>query len=181
MLHGAYLVPSGPKIAAIGQGTAKILQEKYFLTAVYPIDEYSSEGLLGLPEFQQVKGKHVFIVRGEGGRELLADTLKAKGAIVSSVIVYKRTISPIEVTPFLHLLQEHKIDIIVCTSGEGLRNLLQLGGKANQALLLSLPLLVVSERLKELANSLGFNRIIVSKNAQNETILEVLSKERKLL
>jgi uroporphyrinogen-III synthase len=60
-----------------------------------------------------------------------------------------------------------------------MRNLLHLFGAKNAHHLLRLPILVVSERLKESAKDLGFHQVIVAKNASHETILKTLIKEKE--
>ncbi|VEA42114.1 uroporphyrinogen III synthase [Salmonella enterica subsp. enterica] len=53
----------------------------------YPLDREISEALLQLPELQNIAGKRALILRGNGGRELLGETLTARGAEVSFVNV----------------------------------------------------------------------------------------------
>ena len=60
-------------------------------TCAMPTTTMDSEGLLALPEFAAVAGKRVLIFRGGGGRELLGETLAARGAIVD----YGRLLSPL--------------------------------------------------------------------------------------
>ena len=179
--HGAHLLPlplpPQVKVAAIGLGTAKVLEERKIIADLYP-EEWNSEGLLKLPEFQNMMGRQVIIVQGMGGREILAKTLAAKGAIVTQIIAYQRVLPKVDIKPYTHLLHEHKIDIIVCTSLEGIRNLLQLFGEENQPYLQRVTMVVISERLKESIKDLGFTRVITAKNASHESILKVLSREK---
>jgi uroporphyrinogen-III synthase len=51
---------------------------------------FDSEALLELPELTAVAGKRVIIFRGDGGREVLGDTLKARGAAIEYVTCYRR-------------------------------------------------------------------------------------------
>jgi len=173
------IVPPQVKIAAVGKGTAQALHAAQWPVVVYPVSDWSSEGLLAIPEFQVVAGKKITIVCGEGGRELLANTLTARGAWVSLLIAYRRALPEIDVNYYLHLLEERQLDAVVCTSGEGLKNLQTLLGEAAQPYLLSLPLVVVSERMQALAQSVGFKIIVLAKNASHEAILEALATIRK--
>jgi uroporphyrinogen-III synthase len=178
--HAIYRLPpltSGLKIAAVGLSTAEVLQANGREVHLYPKDEWSSEGLLNCAEFQHITGKKVLIIKGKGGRELLSDTLTKRGAMVSEWVVYHRVLPKIDTTFYFLLLRNHKIDIIVCTSTEGIRHLVQLLGDESQ-LLLQIPLLVVSERLKSYATTLGFRRIFLAKNAKHEFIVDTLFREK---
>lgn len=73
---------------SVGEGTAAMLID-WEVNACYPA-EAGSEGLLALPELNDVAGRKVLIVRGSGGRELLAQTLRQRGAEVDYLEAYTR-------------------------------------------------------------------------------------------
>lgn len=169
--HGAGLLPrnapppNGPALAAVGKGTARELQALLGRPVdIVPSGRFDSEALLALPALQAVAGKRVVIVRGVGGRELLADTLRQRGAEVDYLEVYRRT----RPDPSPHW--PGRPDIITVTSGEGLDNLTLLAPEGLQAI----PLLVVSQRIAEQAERLGYQRVVVSANASNEAIVEAI-------
>src|SRR3989338_8880463 len=81
-IRAAGELPQNLKIATVGQGSAKALRELGIANVIAPAERFDSEGLLALPELQDVAGWRVLIFRGDGGRELLGDTLKARGAAV---------------------------------------------------------------------------------------------------
>ena len=72
--------PPALAIAAIGNGTAQALAAHGLAAAIVPRARFDSEGLLAEPALQSVPGRRIVILRGEGGREQLADTLRARGA-----------------------------------------------------------------------------------------------------
>jgi uroporphyrinogen-III synthase len=114
-------------IMAIGDATAAALREAG-INAVSPEDaETGSETLLQLPQLQagSVQRIKILIFRGTGGRELLADTLRARGAQVDYASVYRR--EPIEYSPEQvdDVWLRQKPDLIVASSTEGLQNLLK--------------------------------------------------------
>ena len=78
--------------AAIGQGTVRALAAHGVHGCIAPEQRFDSEALLALPELQaeRVAGQRVLILRGDGGRELLAETLSARGALVDLVSCYRR-------------------------------------------------------------------------------------------
>lgn len=171
-------LPESVKFAAIGSGTAKALEEAGFNPQVYPKEDANTESLLALPEFQQVAGKKITIVRGVGGRELVDKILAERGARILPWFVYERILPKVEVDGCLAQLRQHKIDIIVCTSFESVRNLKILLGDSAWPYISELPLIVMSERIKVLAGDLGFRRIWVASNASTMGILETIQRIR---
>src|SRR5450631_4432470 len=82
------LVPSWPKqvaLAVMGEGSRKALAEYGVnagnATIFSPIDPHrtDSQTLLEALDLAALRGKRVLIIRGETGRELLADELRAAG------------------------------------------------------------------------------------------------------
>lgn len=170
--------PSHLKFAAIGASTAKALQEAGYPIVLYPDEDWTTEGLLQLPAFQSVASKNVAIVRGDGGREFLDNMLVIRGAHVLPIIAYQRVLPQINANEYLNVLRKDMIHVIVCMSFESIRNLQLLLGEGF-LLLKNTPLLVASNRIKELARGLGFQTIWVAKNASSDAILEILSEKRK--
>ena len=70
---------------------------------IVPSERFDSEALLALPELETVAGKRIAIFRGEEGRELLGDTLRARGASVEYVACYRRVQPPADIRPLLDL------------------------------------------------------------------------------
>ena len=115
----------------------------------------TSETLLDWPELQDLTDKRVLILRGEGGRETLADTLRQRGARVDYLELYRRSVPTEDPTALLQALQHQPSVILTVTSGDGLRNLMTMVGDALPRLQ-SCPLVVVSGRLAEFAREQGF-------------------------
>jgi uroporphyrinogen-III synthase len=174
-------LPSHLSLAAIGAGTAKALQEAGYVVAASPAKEWNSEGLLALPEFQTVATKNIAIIKGEGGRDYLEKVLMARGAHISTIITYRRALPDIDLHSYHELFQHKKIDVIVCTSGEGIQNLKTLFAKTDWSYLKNIPVIVVSERMKMLAHDLDFQTIWLARNASHEAIFEILEERRNEL
>ncbi len=173
-------IPTKTQIATLGAGTAHALYAAGVEKIIYPADEWTSEGLLKLPEFQDVNGKKILLIRGEGGRDVLEKALIDRGAFVDHWIVYRRII-PIcpQLDEYLLLLRKKKIDIIVCTSGESLHNLLKIVGPENHPAVFETILITVSERLVTLAKELGFQRVFLAENASHDAILRGINHVRE--
>lgn len=171
-------LPPQVKFAAVGEGTAKALQHAGYNVDVIPKD-WNTEGLLALPQFQHVQHKKIAVIRGEGGREKIDQVLTARGAELLPIIAYQRVLPVTDTTYCLSLLKKSAIDVIVCTSFEGVRNLKILLGEAGWPYIQNLPIIVMSERIKSLAQGLGFQTIWVTSNASNNAVLELVETMRK--
>ena len=173
--HYPYLLEPSTVTIAVGGGTANTFQDitKHQVTLI-PKAGFDSEGVLALPELQQLSGKVFVIYKGEGGRSLLEQTLKDRGATVITRDLYRRTLPEISTTSILELLQQ-PIDIITTTSNEILENLIKIVPEPCLSHLKQQPTLVISPRGVEMAQKLGFtHKIIIASGADNQAILSAL-------
>lgn len=171
------ILPESVRFAAVGAGTAKALREAGY-GAIYPEQEWSTEGLLEMQALQSVDGQRIAIVRGEGGREKLAQELSARGALISHVIAYERVLPKVDVEPVLAAIKTNKIDLIICGSYESVRNLKILLGDQGWAFVQKIPLIVMSERVKVLTHDLDVQQVWVTKNASQDAIFELIAQKR---
>ncbi|WP_127469926.1 uroporphyrinogen-III synthase [Thiomicrorhabdus aquaedulcis] len=81
--------------------------------------KFDSETLLAHANMQaaQVKGKIIGLLKGEGGRDLIATTLQQRGAHLHSVALYKRVCAPFCMASWQAFTQA-KLPILVLTSWE---------------------------------------------------------------
>ncbi len=161
-------------LATVGKGSARVLQQRLGRQPdLIPEGSYDSEALLRLEPLQHVSGKHILIVRGVGGRELLAETLRQRGAVVDYAEVYRRETPPAPASS--EWLES--ADIITATSGEALQNLLTMTPESLRDKLLNKPLVLISRRCAELARQLGFvQHPLITPLAGDEAIVETLIK-----
>lgn len=155
-IHAAGALPAGLKIATVGQGSAKALRESGVQEIIAPQDRFDSEALLALPELQQVAGWRVVIFRGDGGRELLGDTLKARGATVEYAECYQRT-KPLQDAAALLAADPH---VVTVTSSEALGYLWDMLDEPGKARLSAVPLFVPHARIAEAAQRLGWREVM---------------------
>jgi uroporphyrinogen-III synthase len=132
------------------------LRELGVTDVVVPVDRFDSEGLLALPELQDVAGKRVMILRGDGGRELLGDTLKARGATVEYVTCYQRSKPQLDMAALLRSAP----DALTVTSSEALEYLWQSAVESQRDALRDMPLFAPHARIAELAQRQGWLRVI---------------------
>ena len=159
------LVPAWPprlRYAVIGRGTARELQRRGVAAVIAPERGADSEALLALPPMQEVAGKRIAIFRGEGGRQLLGDTLAARGAHVEYVECYRRVLPQADGAALLAAWAQGAIDAVTVSSSEGLENLLEMLGDAGRQQLLATPLFVPHERVAEQARARGASEVIVA-------------------
>src|SRR5471030_2309363 len=83
--------PEAVNYYAIGRTTGLLFHRVSSLPVIYPHDGETSEVLLNLPDLQHLAGKKALILRGNGGRELLAETLRQRGVEVIYCECYQRS------------------------------------------------------------------------------------------
>nr|WP_318384911.1 uroporphyrinogen-III synthase [uncultured Enterobacter sp.] len=172
--HGARW-PVAPHYFAIGRTTALALHTVSGVDVRYPSDREISEVLLQLPELQNIAGKRAIILRGNGGRELLAETLASRGATVSFCECYQRSAKFYDGAEEAMRWHSRGVTTLVVTSGEMLQQLFSLiPAWYRENWLLRCRLVVVSERLAHLARDLGWQDILVADNADNDALLRAL-------
>jgi uroporphyrinogen-III synthase len=154
--------PPGLRVATVGPGSARALQRHGFAAVIAPAERYDSEGLLALPELQRAAGKRVLIFRGEGGRELLGDTLAARGAAVEYAQCYRRGRPHADPTPLLARCARRELDAFTVTSSQGLANLHAMLGEAGRGCLQDTPLFVPHERIAAVARALGVRTVVLT-------------------
>jgi len=136
---------------------------------------YESESLLAHPALQSVTGKHIFIFRGNGGRDLLSRVLTGRDATVTLVEVYERSLPRVNMTKKFQHWQQHPPQVIVTTSAQSLHNLMILASHGLPGLK-DIPLVVVGLRMHELANTLEFKKPVIALGADDASIIKVLTK-----
>lgn len=153
-------LPPGLSIAAIGRGSARELKHFGVGEVIAPARKFDSEALLELPELAKIAGKRVVIFRGDGGRELLGDTLVARGAVLEYAECYRRGKPNSNAAPLLKAWARNELHAIVVTSSEGLHNLFDMVGKLGQSWLRKTPLFVTHARIAATARELGLAAVI---------------------
>lgn len=163
-------LPSDIEISAIGSSTAFALEQAGRHIAIRT-DGHNTESLIKHPRLQagQIAGKKIVIFRGEGGRELLGDTLRSRGAEVFYADMYRRSLPSFAARLDQYLVQT---DIITVSSNQGLQNLYDLA--TDKSNLTGHYLVVPGERGFKLAKTLGFSNICIADNATDESCMNAL-------
>lgn len=166
-------LPPQLKFAAIGPQTADALFAYGIDEVLIPEQRYDSETLLSLPQMQHMQGKRVAIFRGVGGRELMAETLKSRGAEVYFAESYQRVNPQTDTIILDKHWQQQQLDALVVTSSEAMRYLLKLA--ENSPWLRHVTLCVNHERIAELPKALGL-KVMVAAAPGDEAMLQCLAR-----
>jgi uroporphyrinogen-III synthase len=156
----------------VGRSTADEMAQ-HAISGTFP-GLASTEGVLSMEETRRVKNKRVLIIRGQGGRERLATTLRARGAEVDYLEVYRRERHPWTHEQLMHRLAAERIQAVIVTSGEALAHFDELLGKASVGR--SLTLFLPSARLIDLARKLGFDRVRLTDGADKRAMAGELAR-----
>jgi uroporphyrinogen-III synthase len=160
LVGGAW--PRAVRAAGVGSGTRAELERQGIEGAWAPQGAADSEALLALPELAEVRGKRIAIFRGEGGRELLAETLSRRGARVEHAVCYRRSPPRGDIAPVLEAWRAGALHAVTSSSSAGLGNLLRSLGKEGAHLMRATPLFVSHERIADEARRLGARTIVVA-------------------
>jgi len=156
---------AGVAVAAVGGGTRRALQALGAREVLAPENGADSDALLALPELNEVAGKRILIVRGEGGRELLADTLAARGARTEYLECYRRMLPHADMAPLIAAWDRGEIDAVTVSSSASLDNLITLLGVPRLA---AKPLFVNHARVAERAREVGIPEPVVAGPGDDE-------------
>lgn len=155
--------PPELRAAAVGPGTATQLAALGIAPVILPASRYDSAGLLERPELQteRVANQRVLILRGNGGREELADTLRQRGAQVEAITVYHRS-PPADGKALWAQRCTPLPDALTISSSEALRNLVAMLDPDALDALRELPVFVPHPRIAEVAGELGWRKVVLT-------------------
>lgn len=154
-------LPRGARVFAVGPGTARALSAAGIGDVQVP-DGQDSEALLALPALAAMTGRRVVLVRGVGGRPLIAETLAARGAQVVLFECYRRVCPEADPAGILAEARAGRVDAITLASAETFDNLARLLGESGRAWLLQTPLFVPHEKIAQHIRETGAKTVIVT-------------------
>lgn len=162
---------------AVGKSTAEVVTELFEKPCASPIVE-TSEGLLAMPELNNVASKRIVLVKGKGGRNKLAKELKEREAIFQPLAVYQRLTNPELTIEFAQTWQQRGVDSVVLTSNASIDSFLAVA--TNKAWLATLTVFLVSARCVDYFNEKAqAKQIINCQGADNESILNAILEQHK--
>ncbi|MGQ0287268.1 uroporphyrinogen-III synthase [Pasteurellaceae bacterium 22721_9_1] len=161
---------------AVGKSSAQYFASTAQVNVNYPITQETSEGLLDLPQLQQLENKQILILKGNGGREYFAQQAELRGAKITKLEIYQRIPIDYNAEEQVDLFKRANIQQILFTSEEILHALIDFIPREEQNWLKSCQLITSSDRLANLAQQAGWDKgnIIVSPKADNATLVNTL-------
>lgn len=154
--------PPRLRVATVGGASVRAL-ERFGITGILaPQGRFDSEALVELPALSAVSGQRVVIFRGKGGREVLGEVLRGRGAVVEYAECYRRAKPELDPAPLLQAWSRKGIDAIIATSSEGLRNFADMIGPSGRERLPDTPVFVPHPRIAEAAHALRVRRVVVT-------------------
>ena len=132
-----------------------------------------SEGLLAMPVLSVPDARDVVIVKGEGGRELLALELTRRGARVTEWACYRRCWPDIDMSGLTDISAGL---IFQASSGEMVSRLAELLAGEGEADLFQSSIIVPSDRVARLATDIGWGQVIRAEDASDDAFIRALKQ-----
>lgn len=170
-------LPFGQTWLAVGEASAAPLRSAGL--EVWVPGQHDSEGLLTAPALQAVAAKRVLILRGEGGRETLAEVLRSRGARVEYANLYRRVAHNYGPGELAALINREGVQAVLLTSGEACTLFVE--QLADQSLLQRLTLIVPSKRVQDVAFAAGAHGVLASDGADDQALLQCLRQWKETL
>ena len=158
-------------VIAVGNKTRDTLAAEG-IQAQVPV-RADSEGLLAMPALSAPDSRDVVIVKGEGGRELLASELTGRGARVTEWACYRRCWPEVDVSGLIEISAGL---IFQASSGEMVSRLSELLAGGGQADLFQSSIIVPSDRVARLATDIGWGQVIRAEDASDDAFIRALKQ-----
>lgn len=178
----ALLAPDQPQAQrwfSVGAATAQVLADGGLEVSYPPVGD-DSEALLALPQLREAIAQRVdarvLILRGEVGRELLAERLRGQGASVDYLELYHRFLPAHAPDALVQRIAVERLNGLVVSSGQGFIHLQTLAG-VQWPQVAQLPLFVPSPRVAEMARAAGAEKVVDCRGASAAALLVALRSQ----
>ncbi len=166
----------GKQLVAMGDSTRTHLAKHHIGDVLSVESGMGSEALLDLPPLaaHAVVAKRILIVKGDGGRALLYDSLHERGASLHTLELYRRDKPQTSRLQLTTIWNHSRPDSMIFTSGEGMANFLEMTAAVDLAGLYRTPALVFGGRIAALAQAAGFAHVRQVDMASDDALLRAL-------
>lgn len=165
---------AGQHWIAVGSGTGDALARAGITQVVTP-SRMDSEGLLALPCLQDLDGQDVALVTAPQGRDLLANTLRERGARLLRADVYARIPVALSATTLARLRTLQAPAAIALSSGAALERVLALLPPETVRQWQAMPVAAASPRLLQAAQQAGFKDVALAQGPRPRQLLAALA------
>lgn len=159
------------RIATVGRATARALRRHGVADVIVPAERQDSEGLLAHPALATLDGCAVAIVGAPGGRGLLQQRLRERGAHVREVAVYRRVPARLDRRHRHAVRGLRRRHVVLLSSVQTLRHLQTALGAEDWPHVVAGVAVVSSERLADAARQAGFVRVVRARSALSSALL----------
>ena len=163
------------QVFALGVGTRAALRRAGIADVRIPATA-DSEGLLAMRAFAAIAGARIGLVTAPGGRGLIADGLRERGATLAIAEVYAREPARLRAAHVQRLLDARGHGAACITSAEALRNALTALPRDARSVLLRCVAVASSERLQGIARDAGFRRTIRAEGTAPRQLVHALER-----
>lgn len=161
---------AGAKFAAVGPGTAAELKKSGVRNIISPKTGFDSEALIGELSTMPLDGGRVLIVRGLGGRELLGENLRARGAAVEYLECYRRVRPARDMGELISRSGRGGMKACLATSSNIVESLFEMAGATGRAWLCGIPFFVPHSRVAGVAFFRGVQAVFVAGNGDEALV-----------
>jgi uroporphyrinogen-III synthase len=163
-------LPVHAKVAAVGPGTSAELKKSGVRNIISPQEGFDSEALIRELSSLPLGGSRALVIRGQGGRELLGETLRSRGVKVEYLECYRRVTPDRDMEELLPLWRSGDLKACIATSSTIVMNLYEMAGEAGRLWLLGTPFFVSHPRVAATAFSRGVQRVFVAGNGDEALV-----------
>lgn len=164
----------GQQWFAVGTGSAKALQRAGITQVHVPTTRQDAEGLLALPELQNVHDQAIGLITAPGGRQLIPDTLKARGATLRPAEVYCREPIHPKASRLHALTLLPQPCAVMVSSAEAFDGLWSAIDTHGQQRLTKAIAVASSPRLAMHLREHGFTQVVIARDATPDHLLQAL-------
>ena len=151
----------GQIFCAVGSATAAALRRAGVADVLAP-ERMDSDGLLALPALRVVHGRTIGLLTAPGGRDLIAPTLRERGAKVQRADVYDRERVVLSPASLARLRAFDGPLLLPVSSGEALQRVFEAAPEDIALRLRGARVLAASERLAAVARTLGCDDVRIA-------------------
>jgi uroporphyrinogen-III synthase len=155
-------VPDQVSVAAVGPGTAAELKKSGVRNIISPREGFDGEALIRELSSRPLEGVRSLVIKGEGGREYLRETLRGRGATVEHVDCYRRVRPEGDMEELLPRWRSDRLNACLATSSSIVENLFEMAGEAGRPWLRNTPFFIPHRRVAATAFSHGVQSIFVT-------------------